>query len=140
MRGQSPSNAHQYHHSPTRHRPVTPTNDRKAEDKKVETHNEQSKDEKEKKNTDNNSINPSSQSGQNVVNVEITKSRSSQGESVDKHLKSSTPEKNQSPDRKDHMSPKVDSSEKKMQSSTQDGDKKKGGLYTNKSSVFETSH
>lgn len=103
IRAQSPSNAHQYHYSPTRHHVnnLSP-DDRKAEDKKVEKHSEQSK--AVKKNADINSMNPSLQ--------------------------------DRSPDRKDHMSPKVDSSEKKIQNNAQDGDKKKGGLYTNNIRVF----
>lgn len=126
MRSQSPCNAHQYHYSPTRHRPNPSADDRKAEDKKVEKL-EQSKDEATvKKNTNNNSANPSSQAEKNAVNVEITGSRSTKGETFDKRLKGDTPEKHQSPDRKDHVSPKVDPSEKKMQSNAQDGDKKKG--------------
>ncbi|XP_031175884.1 MAP7 domain-containing protein 2-like isoform X4 [Sander lucioperca] len=123
MRAQSPSNAPQYHNSPTRHRPTLSPDDRKAEDKKVEKHSEQSK--AEKKNADINSTNPSSQDEKNVVNTEIIKPRSSKGEILDRHFKGDTSEKNQSPDRKDHMSPKVDSSEKKTQSNAQDGDKKK---------------
>lgn len=131
MRAQSPNNAHQYHYSPTRHRPNLSADDRKAEDKKVEKLSEQSKAEAAvKKNTDINSTNPPSQAEKNVVNVEITKSTNSpKGETFDKRLKGDTSEKNQSPDRKDHMSPKVDPSEKKTQNNAQDGDKKKGGLH-----------
>ncbi|XP_070839004.1 MAP7 domain-containing protein 2a isoform X2 [Chaetodon trifascialis] len=125
MRSQSPCNAHQYHYSPTRHRPNLSADDRKPEDKKVEKL-EQSKDEAAvKKNADNNITNPSSQAEKTAVSVEITKSRSTKGETFDKRLKGDTPEKHQSPDRKDHMSPKAESSEKKMQSNAQDGDKKK---------------
>ncbi len=139
MRAQSPSNAHQYHYSPTRHRPNLSPDGRKAEDKKVERHSEQPKAETAvKKNTDINSTNPSSQPEKNVVDAEITKSRTSKGETFDKHLKGDTPEKNQSPDRKDHTSPKVDSSEKKTQSNAQDGDVKKGGRYTHGSRAFAT--
>ncbi|XP_037604096.1 MAP7 domain-containing protein 2a isoform X6 [Sebastes umbrosus] len=121
MRAQSPSNAHQYHYSPTRHRPNLSPDDRRVEDKKVEKYSEQSK--AVKKSTD--ISNPSSQDEKNVVNTDITKSRSPKGETLDNHLKDDTPEKNQSPDRKDNMSPKVDFSEKKTQSNAQDGDKKK---------------
>lgn len=127
VRAQSPSNAHQYHYSPTRHRANLSPDERRVEDKKVEKHSEQSK--AVKKNTDINSTNPPSQDEKNVANAEITKSRSSKGETLDKHLEGDTSEKNQSPDRKDHMSPKVDSSEKRTQNNTQDGDKKKGELY-----------
>ncbi|XP_044227803.1 MAP7 domain-containing protein 2a isoform X2 [Thunnus albacares] len=124
MRAQSPSNAHQYHYSPTRHRPTLSTDDRKAEDKKVEKHSEQCKTETTvKKTTDIKNMNPSSQAEENAV--EITKTTSSKGETFDKRLKGDTSEKNQSPDRKDHMSPKADSSEKKAESNTQDGEKKK---------------
>ncbi|XP_044077548.1 MAP7 domain-containing protein 2a isoform X2 [Siniperca chuatsi] len=126
MRAPFPSNAHQYYYSPTRHRPNLSSDERKADNKKVEKHSEQSKDETAvKKNADINSTNPSSQDEKNAVNAEITKSRSSKGETFDKHLKGDTSEKNQSPDRKDHMSPKVDSLEKKTQSNAEDGDKKK---------------
>ncbi|KAK9536684.1 hypothetical protein VZT92_006447 [Zoarces viviparus] len=123
MRSHSPSNAPQYHHSPTRQRSNLSPDDRKPEDKTLERHGEQSKAARE--NTDINSTNPSSQDVKNGVNAEITKSRASQGETLDKHLRADTSEKNQSPDRKDHTSPNVDFSEKKMQSNAQDGDKKK---------------
>lgn len=103
------------------------SDDRRAEEKKVEKHSEQSKAETAvKKNTDINSMSPSTQSEKNVVNAEIAKTRSSEGETSDKHLKGDTSEKKQSPDRKDHVSPKVDSSEKKTQSNIQDEDKEKG--------------
>ncbi|XP_071316514.1 MAP7 domain-containing protein 2a isoform X2 [Trachinotus anak] len=125
IRAQSPSNAHQYHGSPTRHRLNVSSDDRKAEEKKVEKHSEQPKAETAvKKNTDLNSTNTSSQAEQNVVDAEITKTRSSKGETTDKRLKGDASEKNQSPDRKDQMSPKVNSSEK-TQSNFQDGDVKK---------------
>lgn len=134
MRSQSPSNAHHYHYSPTRHRP-----NQSAE--KGEKQNEQSKDETaEKKNTDNNNMTPSPQTVKNVVNVEITKSILPKAETLDKHLKGCTSEKNQSPDRKDPMSPKVDPSEKKTQSNTQDGDKKKGLFYTSDERIFVSLH
>ncbi|KAK5858419.1 hypothetical protein PBY51_002558 [Eleginops maclovinus] len=113
MRAQSPCNAHQYHCSPTRHRPNRSPDDRRAEDKKVEKHNEQSS--AVKKNTDNNSTVPSSQDEKNGVNVEITKSRSTKGVSPDMHPKSDN----------NHTSPKAETSEKKTQSNAQDGDKKK---------------
>nr|XP_046266691.1 MAP7 domain-containing protein 2a isoform X2 [Scatophagus argus] len=118
MRSQSPSNAHQYHHSPTRHRPNLSTDDRKAEDKKVEKQSEQSEHESAVKKKSDNSTVSSSQAEKNMVNGEIAKSRSSKGETFDKHLRGNRPEKNLSPDRKNDTSPKVDSSEK-------DGDKKK---------------
>ncbi|XP_035522781.1 MAP7 domain-containing protein 2a [Morone saxatilis] len=126
MRAQSPSNAHQYHYSPTRHRPNLSSDDCKAEEKKVERHSEQSKDETAvKKNTDNNSMNTALQAEKNAVNAETTQPKSPKGETFDKPLKGDTCDKNQSPDIKDHMSPKVESSEKKMQSNAQDAHKKK---------------
>lgn len=119
MRAQSPSNAHQYHHSPIRHRPTLLTDDRKAEDKKAEK--QQCKTETAvKKTTDINNMNPPSQAEGNVV--EIIKTRSSKGETLDKPLKGDTSERNQSPDRKDH---KADLSEK-TECNAQDGEKKKG--------------
>lgn len=81
-----------------------------------------------KKITKNNCVYPSSPAKKNVVNIEISKCRSPKGETSDKYLKGNTSERNQSLDKRDHMHAKVDSSEKKMQSNTQDGDKKKG-LY-----------
>ncbi|XP_029304725.1 MAP7 domain-containing protein 2a isoform X2 [Cottoperca gobio] len=123
MRAQSPSNAHQYHYSPTRHRLNLSPDDRRAEDKKGEKHCEQSK--TVKNNTDINSTTASAHDEKNVVNIEIPKSRSSKGETLDKHLRGDTSERNLSPDRKDPVSPKVGSSEKKTQSNAQDGDKKK---------------
>ncbi|XP_034463490.1 MAP7 domain-containing protein 2a [Hippoglossus hippoglossus] len=126
IRAQSPGNAHQYHNSPTRHRPNMSSDDKKAENKKVAKHGERSKAETAlKKNTDTKGSNPSLQAEKTVANTEITKTRSSKAETSDKHLRGDTPDRIQSPDRKDHLSPKVDSSEKKTQSNVQDGDKKK---------------
>lgn len=118
MRAQSPSSGHQYHHSPIRHRPTLPTDDRKAEDKveKLQCKTETAV----KKTTDINNLNPLSQAEGNVV--EITKIKSSKGETLDTRLKGDASEKNQSPDRKDH---KADSSEK-TESNSQDEEKKKG--------------
>ncbi|XP_053298174.1 MAP7 domain-containing protein 2a [Pleuronectes platessa] len=126
IRAQSPGNAHQYHNSPTRHRPNKSSDDKKAENKKVATHGERSKAETAlKKNTDTEGSNPSLQAEKTVVNTEITKTRSSKAETSDKRLRGDTPDRIQSPDRKDHLSPKVDSSEKKTQSNVEEGDKKK---------------
>ncbi|XP_008274495.1 MAP7 domain-containing protein 2a [Stegastes partitus] len=126
MRAQSPSSAHQYHYSPTRQRPNLTSDDRKSEEKKPEKNSELSKTETAvKKNPDVSSTNSSSQADKNVVNIDITKSQPSKGEHIDKHLKVEGTERNQSPDRKNQMSPKVDSSEKKVQNNVQDGDKKK---------------
>ncbi|XP_029375295.1 MAP7 domain-containing protein 2a isoform X2 [Echeneis naucrates] len=124
IRAQSPSNAHQYHNSPTRHH-VNMSSDEKAEDKKLDKHSEQSKAEMSlNRNMVNSSTNPSLQTEKNGVNTEIIKTRSSKGETSDKHLKGDMSEKRQSPDIKDHMSPKVDSS-LKTQSSVEDRDTKK---------------
>lgn len=119
MRAQSPCNAYQHHYSPTRHHPKRSTNDRKAEDENVE---KQPKHNTVEKNTDNSSTRPSSQAEPNVVNAD--KSNSCKGQILDKHPRGDTSahEKNQSPDGKDHRV-----------GNAQNGDKKKGGLYTNNS-------
>ncbi|XP_030009506.1 MAP7 domain-containing protein 2a isoform X2 [Sphaeramia orbicularis] len=111
MRTPSPSNLHQYHQSPTRHRAnLSP------DDKKVEKHAEQSKTESPlKKNANINSMNS------NTVNVEITKNRSSKVDT----LKADSSERNQSPERKNQMHIRVDSLERKIQVHIQEGDKKK---------------
>lgn len=121
MRAQSPSNAHQYHYSPTRHHPNLSSDDRKTEDKKVDQPKAQTT---MRKNANINSTNSTSQTEKNVVNSETTKTRSF----CEKHLKSDTSQKNQSPDRKANMFSKVDSLEKKMQSSIHDREKPKGGI------------
>ncbi|XP_072231350.1 MAP7 domain-containing protein 2a isoform X3 [Leuresthes tenuis] len=126
MRAQSPSNSLQYHQSPTRHRPSLSSDDRKAEDKKMEKKCGQSKTEPAvKNNPDINSSNPSSQAEKNMLNVEITKSRSCKADQFDKSLSRDTSGKGQSPDRRSKGSPKVDASERKTQSNTQGGDKSK---------------
>lgn len=121
MRAQSPSNAHQHHYSPTRHLPKSTTDDGKAEEKNVE---------KPSKHESKPSTQPSSQAGNSVPDAEAAKPKSSKGQTFEKHLRgnSSENEKSQSPDRKVHMSPKVDHSEKKMQCNAQNGDKKKGRI------------
>ncbi|XP_060910780.1 MAP7 domain-containing protein 2a isoform X6 [Labrus mixtus] len=135
MRTQSPSNAHQYHYSPTRHRSNLSTDDRNAKDKKTEKHGEQSKAETAvKKNCEMNGTN----TPQGEKNVDV---RSSKGETFDKQLKVDTFEKSRSPDRKDNMSSKVDQSEKKTESSTPDGDKKEEsttGMSTGKMAAGTT--
>jgi len=82
-----------------------------------------------KNNPDINSSNPSSQAEKNMLNVEITKSKSCKGDQFDKSLNRDTSGKGQSPDRRSKGSPKVDASEKKMQSNTQGGDKSKGFAF-----------
>ncbi|XP_068186466.1 MAP7 domain-containing protein 2a [Antennarius striatus] len=122
MRTQSPSNTHQYHHSPTKHQPTPWTGGRKAEDKKEEKHREHSKQEMAvKKNIKNNSMDPTSQTEKNMGNVEVTKSKLCKGESHNVHPKRD----NQFSDRKEVMTPKVDFSERKIEGGAQAGDKKK---------------
>uniref|UniRef100_UPI003AAAE24C MAP7 domain-containing protein 2a n=1 Tax=Centroberyx gerrardi TaxID=166262 RepID=UPI003AAAE24C len=131
MRAHSPSNVHQYHSSPTRHRPNLSADDnKKVEDKRVEKPSEESKTETAvKKISDINSRDPSSQAEKsaekNLLNTEI-KNKSSKTETSDKHLRGDTSEKNDSSDKKDPMSPKVDTLEKKkLKSNDQDADKRK---------------
>ncbi|XP_041864085.1 MAP7 domain-containing protein 2a isoform X2 [Melanotaenia boesemani] len=125
IRAQSPSNSHQYHHSPTRQRPNLLSEDRKAEDKKMDKKCEQSKAEPVVKNNPViNSSNSSSQAEKNVLSAEIPKSKFCKGEQFETDLNRNASEKSQSPDRRNQMSSKVDSSEKKMQSNIQSGDKK----------------
>ncbi|XP_029925153.1 MAP7 domain-containing protein 2a isoform X2 [Myripristis murdjan] len=129
MRSHSPSNGHQYHSSPTRHRP-NPDDSKKVQDKTVEKHGEESKTETAvKKNCDIDSPGPylhvEKSTEKNLVNNEIAKNRPTKAESCDKHLRSETPERNDSPDKKDPGSPKVDTLEKKIKSNDQDADKRK---------------
>lgn len=79
----------------------------------------------EKKGTNNNIMHPASRAD---TNAELNKSGSSKGQVFEKHVRGNTAEqnKNQSPDRKDHMPPKMDSSEKKIQASAQNGETKQG--------------
>lgn len=118
MRSHSPSDARQYHHSPTRQR-SNPSPDAKT----PERHGEPSK--AVRKNTDINATNPSSREAKGAADADVAKSRPPQGETLEKHLRRDTP----SPDRKEHTPPNVDFQEKKMPSNAQDGDKKKGGLH-----------
>ncbi|XP_047462486.1 MAP7 domain-containing protein 2a isoform X3 [Mugil cephalus] len=122
MRARSPSNAHRYHYSPTRHQPNRSSDDRKAEDKKVEKNCEPSKTETPVKKNNINGVNSSLQAEQNVVSVDIAKAKTSKGEHF---IKGDALEKNQSPERKNHMFPTVDSLEKKTQSNIQEEEKKK---------------
>lgn len=112
VRAQSPSNAHQYHYSPTRHLPNLSGDDRRAKDKKVNKTCQQSKaDTTLQRNADIDSSHSSSQTQKNVVYAETAKFKSSK-----EHFKS---EKNESPDRRNHKD-----SEKK--SNVQIGDNTKG--------------
>lgn len=71
---------------------------------------------------------PSTQGRNGVLDVDAAKSKSCKGQTFEKHLRGNSTEnvKSPSPDRKSHMSPKVDHSDKKVQCSTQNGEKKKG--------------
>lgn len=119
LRPQSPGNTH---YSPTRYPPKYSTSDREAEEKTVERETKQMT---EKKSTNNNIMHQASHA---ETNVELNKSGSCKGQVFEKHVKGNTAEqnKNQSPDRKSHMPPKMDSSEKKMQGNAQNGEPKKG--------------
>lgn len=84
----------------------------------------ESKDMTEKKSTINNIMHPASRAETN----ELNKSGSCKGQVFEKHVKGNTAEqnKNQSPDRKSHLPPKMDSSEKKIQANAQNGETKQG--------------
>ncbi|XP_068600443.1 MAP7 domain-containing protein 2a [Brachionichthys hirsutus] len=121
MRTRSPSNTRQCHHSPSRYHSNPSTGDRKAEDKKEGKHREQPKQEVAvRKTPKNNSVDPTSQAEKNMGNVEVPRCKSSKGESHDTHPKAD----DQFPDKKELMPPKVDFSEKKMQSGAKDGEKR----------------
>ncbi|KAM8898877.1 MAP7 domain-containing protein 2a isoform 2-T2 [Spinachia spinachia] len=120
MRSNSPSNANQYHPSPTRPRPTPAPEDRKPEGKSAERPSEQPK--AVRKNTDANGSNGPSQDSRNGVGAEIPKS---QGETTERQLRGYKREANPSPDRKSHPSPDGDLCEKKAQRNPQNGDKKK---------------
>ncbi|XP_063343025.1 MAP7 domain-containing protein 2a isoform X4 [Pelmatolapia mariae] len=120
IRAQSPSNAHQYHYSPTRQRP-NPSDNRKAENDKVGKKGEHTKAETAvKKSADINSLISSPPAQKNMASTEIAKTKSS-----DKYLKGDTIEKCQSPERGNQLTSKGDPLEKMTQSNFQDGDKKK---------------
>lgn len=124
IRAQSPSNAHQYHYSPTRQRP-NPSNNRKAENDKVGKKGERTKaDTAVKKSADINSLISSPPAQKNMASSEIAKTKSS-----DKYLKGDTIEKCQSPERGNQLTSKGDPLEMMTQSNFLDGDKKKGGFY-----------
>ncbi|XP_075876632.1 MAP7 domain-containing protein 2a isoform X4 [Nelusetta ayraudi] len=116
IRAQSPSSVH--HYSPTRQPSKPSTDDKKAEEKNAE---------KALKHESKSSTQPSTQGGNSVLDIEATKSKSCKGQTFEKHLRGNSSEngKSPSPDRKGHMSPKVDHSDKKVQCSAQNGDKKK---------------
>ncbi|XP_039888911.1 MAP7 domain-containing protein 2a isoform X1 [Simochromis diagramma] len=120
IRAQSPSNAHQYHYSPTRQRP-NPSDNRKAENDKVGKKGERTKAETAvKKSADINSLISSPPAQKNMASTEITKTKSS-----DKYLKGDTIEKCQSPERGNQLTSKGDPLEMMTQSNFLDGDKKK---------------
>lgn len=119
IRAQSPSSVH--HYSPTRQPSKPSTDDKKAEEKNAE---------KALKHESKASTQPSTQGGNSVLDIEAAKSKSCKGQTFEKHLQGNSSEngKSSSPDRKGHMSPKVDHSDKKVQCSAQDEDKKKGRI------------
>ncbi|XP_029957709.1 MAP7 domain-containing protein 2a [Salarias fasciatus] len=123
MRSQSPSKAHQYHYSPTRHQQNPLSDNSKADDKAVGQNCEQSK--AAESGVKSSGSNAPPQVAKNPITAEVTKNKSSKGEHTDRNLKGDTSEKCLSPDRNTQKSPKVDSSEKRMQNSAQEGDKKK---------------
>lgn len=64
-----------------------------------------------------------------MLDIEATKSKSCKGQTFEMHLRGNSENgKSPSPDRKGHMSPKVDHSDKKVQCSAQNGEKKKGRI------------
>lgn len=110
IRAQSPGSSPQYHHSPTRRQPNL-NDDRKGGEKNLEKEGEQSKTETATKTTaDTKNLNSSSQ-GQ-----------------FEKTLHKNTAEKNQFPDRGNQMSPRMDSSERRLHVNRQGGDKGKAGF------------
>ncbi|XP_006800025.1 MAP7 domain-containing protein 2a isoform X3 [Neolamprologus brichardi] len=120
IRAQSPSNAHQYHYSPTRQRP-NPSDNRKAENDKAGKKGERTKAETAvKKSADINSLISSPPAQKNMASTEIAKTKSS-----DKYFKGDAIEKCQSPERGNQLTSKGDPLEKMTQSNFLDGDKKK---------------
>lgn len=119
LRSRSPGNAH---YSPTRYLLKSSTSDRRVEEKTVEGETKQMT---EKKSTNNNIMHPASRA---ETNAELNKSGSCKGQVFEKHVKGNTAaqNKNQSPDRKSPMPPKMDSSEKKMLGNAQNGEPKQG--------------
>ncbi|XP_019219721.1 MAP7 domain-containing protein 2a isoform X2 [Oreochromis niloticus] len=127
IRAQSPSNAHQYHYSPTRQRP-NPSDDKKTGNDKVGKKGEHTKAETAvKKSADINSLISSPPPQKSMASTEIAKTKSS-----DKYLKGDTIEKCQSPERGNQLTSKGDPLEKMTQSNFQDGDKKKAAPCTGK--------
>ncbi|XP_061595537.1 MAP7 domain-containing protein 2-like isoform X2 [Cololabis saira] len=124
MRFPSPSNSHEYHHSPSRHRSIPPNHDRKAENKMETLASPSKAGPVLRNNACRNNSNSSLQTEKDVVRAEITNSKSCKGIKSDKNLVVDSSDKNQSPARK-NQTPRVDSSEKKMQDDTHGGDKSK---------------
>lgn len=118
LRSQSPGNMH---YSPTRYPPKYSTNDRRAEDKTVERETKQQVTEKK-------SADIVHAAARAETNVEMSKSGSPKGQVLERNVKGHVSEQNQnqSPDRKNHMSPKTNSSEKKVQGNAQNGELKQG--------------
>ncbi|MED6257818.1 hypothetical protein ATANTOWER_031952, partial [Ataeniobius toweri] len=104
MRAQSPGGSPQYQHSPIRRQPNL-SDDRKGEDKKLEKKGEQFKAESAAK-----------------TNADTKNRNSSSQGQFDKNLNRDTPERNHSPDRRNQMSSRMDSSERRLQVNGQSGD------------------
>lgn len=119
VRAQSPSSVH--HYSPTRHLSKPSTDDKKADEKNAE---------KMIKPESKPSTQASTQGADSVPGTDAAKSKSCKGQTIEKHLRGSSCEngKSPSPDRKGHMSPKVDHTDRKVPCSAQNGDKKKGRI------------
>ncbi|CAN9501419.1 unnamed protein product [Ophioblennius macclurei] len=123
VRSQSPSSARQSHPSPTRHHQNLLSDNGKVDDKTVGQNCEQSKAAETK--VKNSSSNTPPQVAKTPIAAEITKNKPSKSENIDRNLKGDTAEKCLSPDQNNQKAPKVDTSERKTQSSAQEGDKKK---------------
>ncbi|KAM4727452.1 MAP7 domain-containing protein 2a [Anableps anableps] len=104
IRAQSPSSPPQYHHSPTRRHPNL-SDDKKGDDKKL-VKKEQSKAESAAK-----------------TNAETKNLNSSIQGQFDKSFIKDVPEKSHSPNRRNQMSPRMDSSERKLLVNGHSGDK-----------------
>uniref|UniRef100_A0A3Q2DVH1 MAP7 domain-containing protein 2-like n=1 Tax=Cyprinodon variegatus TaxID=28743 RepID=A0A3Q2DVH1_CYPVA len=104
MRAQSPGSSPQYHHSPNRHHPNL-SDDKKGDDKKPERKGEQPQ------------ANPIAKTNADTSNL-----KQSPHSPFDKNLNRNPPEKNPA-DRRNQMSPRMDSSERRLQVNGQTGDK-----------------
>ncbi|XP_047235248.1 MAP7 domain-containing protein 2a isoform X2 [Girardinichthys multiradiatus] len=104
MRAQSPGGSPQYQNPQIRRQPNL-SDDRKGEDKKLEKKGEQFKAESAAK-----------------TNADTKNRNSSSQGQFDKNLNRETPERNYSPDRRNQMSSRMDSSERRLQVNGHSGD------------------